>query len=114
MCHQCLIFQIYGKYEADYKKASRTIANERDRFYQELKQIPFLRPIKSQANYFLCEVMGGTATELTRKMMKHFNVLLKDCTGKTSFDNKEFIRIAVRNEEDNDYLLLALKQIDEK
>ena len=58
--------------------------------------------------------MGGTATELTRKMMKHFNVLLKDCTGKTSFDNKEFIRIAVRNEEDNDYLLLALKQIDEK
>ncbi|MGZ2368311.1 aminotransferase class I/II-fold pyridoxal phosphate-dependent enzyme [Ancylomarina sp. YFZ004] len=107
-------FQIYGKYEADYKKASRMIANERDRFYQELKQVAFLRPIKSQANYFLCEVMGVSATELTRKMMKHFNILLKDCTGKTSFENKEFIRIAVRNEEDNDYLLQALKQIDEK
>mgnify|MGYP005989939051 FL=1 len=102
-------FQIYGKYVSDYKKSSITIAKERDRLFGELKKIPFLRPIESQANYFLCEVTQLTATELTKKLMKEANILLKDCTGKYAFKNKEYVRIAVRDYVDNQYLIEKLK-----
>lgn len=50
--------QIFGKYENDYKRASRLFVEERTRFQQELAAIPWLRVIPSQANYFLCEVQG--------------------------------------------------------
>ncbi len=103
--------QIYGKYEKDYHIACRKIADERDRLYKELKQIPFLEPIYSQANYFLCKVKGRTATELTKQMMQEYNILLKDCTGKTAFEGKEFIRIAVRDFDDNEHLINSLKQV---
>lgn len=102
--------QIYGKYSSEYKSACRKIANERDRFYDELCKIDIIRPIYSQANYFLCEVSGISATKLTRIMMKKYNILLKDCTGKTSFEDKEFIRIAVRDVEDNNYLIESLRK----
>ena len=48
--------QIFGKYENDYKLASRLFVEERTRFQQELAAIPWLRVIPSQANYFLCEL----------------------------------------------------------
>ncbi|MBI9052567.1 MAG: aminotransferase class I/II-fold pyridoxal phosphate-dependent enzyme [Bacteroidales bacterium] len=107
-------FQIYGKYESSYKDACKNIASERDRLYNELKSISFLRPIYSQANYFLCEVIGISASSLTSRLMKHFNVLLKDCTGKTGFEDKEFIRIAVRDYSDNEYLLDSLRRVWQK
>lgn len=104
--------QIFGKYEEDYKFASKKIANERDRFYTELEKISFLRPIKSQANYFLCELTDRfTATELTKLLMKEYNILIKDCSEKSAFENKQFVRLAVRDTADNDFLIKALKQL---
>lgn len=104
--------QVFGKYEEIYKDACTKIANERDRLFNDLKTISYLRPINSQANYFLCEVKKMSATELTQLMMKDYNILLKDCTGKTGFQNKEFVRIAVRDFNDNQFLISALKEID--
>ena len=49
--------QIYGKYENDYAKACQKFVAEREIFYGELDQIPYLHVIPSQANYFLCEVI---------------------------------------------------------
>ena len=51
--------QIFGKYEADYKKACRLFVRERELFYYDLKTISYLHVIPSQANFFLCEVHGG-------------------------------------------------------
>ena len=104
-------FQIYGKYETDYKSACIKIAQERDRFFDELNMISFLRPIKSQANYFLCEIIGMEATTLTKQMLKEYDILLKDCTGKTAFEGKQYVRIAVRSYEDNQFLLKGFKEI---
>ena len=46
--------QIFGKYEDDYRQASRLFVEERARFQKELSAISWLRVIPSQANYFLC------------------------------------------------------------
>ncbi|MBQ1174279.1 MAG: aminotransferase class I/II-fold pyridoxal phosphate-dependent enzyme, partial [Alistipes sp.] len=58
--------QIYEKYHSDYLRACKLFREERTLFYNELKEIPYLKVIPSQANYFLCEITGGgiTATQL--------------------------------------------------
>lgn len=106
--------QIIGKYLNDYISACNKINDERDRFYKELDKISFLRVIPSKANYFLCEVTSSiSATWLTRNLLNNYNILIKDCTGKVGFNNKEFVRIAVRNRSDNEFIIEKLKEIEE-
>lgn len=103
--------QIYGKYESEYIFACQQFTKERERFMKSLLVIPWIRVIPSQANYFLCEVVGKhTATELTEKLLKH-NILIKDCSSKSAFKNRNYIRIAVRNEFENNKFLNALMEI---
>lgn len=102
--------QIFGKYESDYRLACKKFVSERARFYAMLQEIPFLRVIPSQANYFLCEVTDRyTATELTETLLNRYNILIKDCSAKKGFAGKgEYIRIAVRDKCDNDRLTNVL------
>lgn len=103
--------QIFSKYESDYKKACVKFLQERNRFFALLQQIPYLRIIPSQANYFLCEVTGlYTSLELTRRLLEK-NILIKDCGTKKAFMEKNYIRIAVRGSDDNDKLIQALKTL---
>ena len=104
--------QIIGKYKKEYKEACRKIADERDRFYKRLKEISYLRPVYSQANYFLVEVIDRfTATDLTQKLLFEYDIYIKDLTGKKGFENKEYVRIAVRDFNDNEFLIEKLKEI---
>jgi len=104
--------QIFGKYKKDYKKASENISQERDRFFNRLKEIDYLRPIYSQANYFLIEVIDKyTATELAQKLLWEDNIYIKDLTGKIGFEGKEYIRVAVRDFDDNEFLIKKLKEL---
>lgn len=104
--------QIFGKYRSDYQQAVVRIATERDRFFLQLKEIKFLRVIPSQSNYFLCELMHKySATELTTILLEENEILIKDCTGKIGFEGKNYVRIAVRDTEDNDFLLEKLRAL---
>jgi len=101
--------QIIGKYHDDYQKACELLRRERERFRCRLAQIRFLDLIDSDANYFLCRVGGGfTATSLARQLLDRHRILIKDCTGKAGLEGEEYVRIAVRNESENERLLAAL------
>ena len=101
--------QIFGKYEKDYLEACQKFIAERERFYMELQKIPFLRVIPSKANYFLCEIMEKySSSELVGALLESANILIKDCSMKFGFEHKNYIRIAVRNEQENNKLLSAL------
>ena len=101
--------QIYSKYDNDYRIACQKFIEERERFYNELTNIDFLRVIPSQANYFLCEVTNKfTSTELVESLLKH-NILLKDCCNKAGFNGRNFVRIAIRDQKDNNRLIEILK-----
>ncbi|MBR3855891.1 MAG: aminotransferase class I/II-fold pyridoxal phosphate-dependent enzyme [Bacteroidaceae bacterium] len=105
--------QIYTKYEKEYKRACRRFIEERNLFEQQLRQISFLRIIPSEANYFLAEVLPPyTASSLVLKMLKEFNILMRDCSGKQGFDGKQYMRIAVRDHNDNTRLIESLKQLE--
>jgi histidinol-phosphate/aromatic aminotransferase/cobyric acid decarboxylase-like protein/choline kinase len=102
--------QVFGKYKKDYKVASEKIAKERDRFYKRLQEIPYFRIIYSQANYFLIEIIDKfSATELAQKLLWEDEIFIKDLTGKIGFEGKEYIRIAVRDYNDNEFLIEKLK-----
>ena len=105
--------QIYGKYEKDYERSCDRFREEREIFGSELSEIPFLRVIPSQANYFLCEITGRfTSHELTIRLLTEFNILIKDCSSKKGFKaDKEFIRIAIRDRKDNNRLVQVLKSL---
>lgn len=105
--------QIYTKYEKDYKHACDKFIKERDDFESKLRQISFLRVFPSQANYFLVEVLPPyTANGLVLKMLKDFNILMRDCSGKGGFNKKQYMRIAVRDHKDNTKLIESLKQLE--
>ena len=98
--------QILPKYTDDYRLACQEIASVRDSFGSKLTDIPFLRVLPSQANYFLCEVLPPyTAKSLCEQMLGKFDILLKDCSEKEGFDGRQFVRIAVRDAEDNKFLI---------
>lgn len=104
--------QIFNKYEHFYKVACGKFLEERNRFAAELRKIKYLRVIPSQANYFLCELTDRfTANELTEKLLNRHNILIKDCNNKTGLQGKNYIRIAIRNSEDNDKLIKALQTL---
>ena len=105
--------QIYNKHEKDYQRACDKFVKERADFEYNLRTIPFFRVMPSQANYFLCEVLPPyTASEIVIYMLKHHNILTRDCSLKPGLDpNKQYMRIAVRNHEDNTRLVEGLREI---
>ena len=105
--------QIYNKYEKDYKTACGKFLKERANFENQLRSISFLRVMPSQANYFLCEILPPkTANEVVLYMLKHHIILMRDCSNKPGLDDKQYMRIAVRNHEDNTSLIAGLRQLD--
>ena len=103
--------QIYNKHEKDYRKACEKFVAERADFEQQLRTIPFFRVMPSQANYFLCEVLPPyTATEIVIYMLRQHNILTRHCSGKPGLDSsRQYMRIAVRNHEDNRRLIEGLR-----
>lgn len=104
--------QIYSKYDSDYKRSSAKFIAERERFRTELAAVPFLEVFDSQANYFLCRLTGTlTSDELAVRLLSDYGILIKDCSTKKGFEGKNYIRIAIRNREDNSRLVKALLSV---
>lgn len=104
--------QIEEKYKKDYIDALQMIKTVRKKFISALMGIPSLRVIPSQANYVMVELMNGmSAKELTKVLLVKYNLLIKDLSGKIKLDNRQYIRLAVRNEQDNERLICALREV---
>jgi len=104
--------QIYEKYSKTYALACDSIAEERARFIKELSKIKGIHVFPSQANFLLCRLDGKIRSdELAVKLLEECNIFIKDLTGKKCFDEPKYIRLAIKNQEDNDILINALKTI---
>ncbi len=100
--------QIAEKYKKDYVIALELFRKERTRFVDELKRVPHLRVIPSQANYVMVEVLDKyTAKIITKNLLLKYNLFVKDLTKKTG---GQYLRFAVRNTEDNNKLIKALQK----
>lgn len=105
--------QIYEKYKKDYAVALELIKAERNRFQNKLEKIKGIRVIPSQANYIMIEITNGmTSEQFTKVMLLKYNCFVKDLSKKTN--GRQYIRLAVRNLEEDDKLIEAIsKEIGE-
>lgn len=101
--------QIEEKYKKDYAAALVRFREERARFQQELGKTEGIRVIPSQANYVMVELDEGISPKiLLKKLLIKHNILIKDLSKKTN--GGRYLRLAVRNTEDNDLLLAAIRK----
>lgn len=101
--------QIEEKYKKDYAAALVKIRAERARFQTELSKIKGVRVIPSQANFVMVELEEGISPkELLKKLLIKHNLLIKELTTKTN--GRNYLRLAVRNTEENDVLISAIKK----
>jgi len=104
--------QICEKYKGEYKVGCAKLAAERNRFIKELSKFKFLTVYPSAANYVLCKVAKPhTPNELMMKLWTGYKILIKDCSHKKGFDGQPYIRLAVRDTNDNNCLINALKEL---
>lgn len=101
--------QIANLYKKDYAKACEMIAEERDRFISEMRQLPNVRVYDSEANFIMCSLDDVDSTELAIRLLED-NIFIKDLKTKDAFDGENFVRLAVRTKEDNDKLIKSLKR----
>ncbi len=101
--------QIQEKYKKDYELALERFKAERKRFLAELNKIALIEVIPTQANYFMIKIKDKyNAEELTNILMDKYSILIKDLTTKVG---ENYIRVAIRNAEDNDKFIAALKKL---
>ena len=102
--------QIAEKYNKDYVRALEMFRKERKRFFDELCRIKGIRVIPSQANYFMIELLDGlNIADITKTLLAKDSILVKDLSPK--LDGRQYMRIAIRNSEDNDRLVKALEKV---
>ena len=102
--------QIAPLYKKDYTNSCDRIAEERKVFTENLRSISNLEVYDSQANFLLCKLANIDSTEVTMKLLED-DIFIKDLKTKESFKDLDFVRLAVRSEEDNRKLVKCLKEI---
>ncbi len=106
--------QIIEKYKDDYEEAMEHIKVVRDDYIEQLQKIEQLHVYPSQANYVMCRIKSGiTSTQLADVMLNKYNILIKDLSRKDGLDGGNYIRLSVKNEEENAVMIKALKEVFE-
>ena len=101
--------QIEEKYKKDYAAALVKFRAERLRFEDELAKVPGVRVIPSQANFVMVELEKKISPkELLKKLLTKHSILIKELTTKTN--GRNYLRLAVRDKEDDDRLVAAMKE----
>ena len=106
--------QIFLIYKKDYVYGCSKIKEERNRFYNELIKISELDVYDLEANYFMIKLNKSTANEIAEYLLDNNKILIKVLNGKNGFDDKEYIRIAVKTKEENDYFIQSIKEYYDK
>ncbi|MCC7370240.1 MAG: aminotransferase class I/II-fold pyridoxal phosphate-dependent enzyme [Chloroflexi bacterium] len=102
--------QMVGRYECEYRAACHRLIENRAQLTRDLACLPGLRAIESGGNFVLCEVRPPwTAATLGQRLLTEHWLLVKDCTGKAGLGQGQYIRVAVKSEEENAALIQALQ-----
>ena len=103
--------QIQDKYKDSYLAACQQIADRRKEMIDALLKCKHIKVYESQANYLMCYLTGTmTAEELCNTLMDECGLLIKDLSTKDGIKGKNYIRLAVKDEEENAILIQALNK----
>lgn len=103
--------QTFNLFASDYWDACDRIAEERARLDSMLSRIPRIRTYRSQANFIMFSIDGVDSRKVCVDVLERHNIILKDLSTKDHFDGRSYIRVAVRDRDDNDRLISALMDV---
>lgn len=101
--------QICEKYKKNYLVALERIAAARDSFIEGLKSVSYIKVYESQANFVMCELNGGVKADDLAQFLLDKNIMIKVLSSKIG-NGKEYVRLAVRTNEENDKLISYMKE----
>lgn len=105
--------RILPKYKQEFEDSCEKVKADRDIFYKKLCEIKGMTVFKPDANYIFCRLPNAalSGSEITKRLFIKHNIYIKDSTEKTQPDATRYIRIASRTNEENNKLIVALKDV---
>lgn len=103
--------QTYNLFAKSYIDACDKIAEERKYMIESLREIKSIKVYDSEANYIMIDLKEHDSYKFVIEMLDKYNILIKDLSSKNHFDHKNFIRIAVRDRNDNELLINSFKSL---
>lgn len=102
--------QIAEKYKVDYELALEEFRKEKRQMEEALMALKKVRVLPTQANYFMLELLNGqSAHEVATRLYRQYDILVKDLSAK--LDSDKYLRVAIRDRDDNERLIDALKEV---
>lgn len=100
------------KYRPEITASFQKTIADRDAFLHLLRDVEFLHPFPSAANFILCRLAEGGpgADALARQMLAASGIYIKNCTSKFPAGRGEFVRFAVRLPAENLHLIAELRR----
>ena len=92
----------------ELSKVVERLKNERQRLFESLQEISYLKPYPTQSNFILCKVMGREAAELKSLLEQQYGIFIRYFN---KLGLRDHIRISVGRVDDTDRLMEALKNL---
>ena len=102
--------QIYQLFAKDYLSSCDKIAEERAYLSNKLSHIKGIKVYPSQANYLMIDLGEHNSREMAINLLEKNRIIIKDLSTKNKFSGKNFIRVAVRDRNDNDVLIRCFEE----
>jgi histidinol-phosphate/aromatic aminotransferase/cobyric acid decarboxylase-like protein len=108
-----IFLRLAPRYWHQFISSCRRVRMICDELYRCLDAIPGLVVYRPDANFVLCRLPDNAMSgpELSRKLFIDYNILIKDCTGKTMPQADRYVRIASRTEAENELLVKAITEV---
>ncbi|MBK9925309.1 MAG: histidinol-phosphate transaminase [Anaerolineales bacterium] len=103
--------QVSLEHKDELKKYVDLLKTERERLYEDLHDIPYLKPYPTRSNFILCRVVDKDAVQLKKDLAEKHGIFIR-YFNKSGL--KDCIRISVGRPQDTDKLLEALKFLAER
>ncbi|MDY6970058.1 MAG: threonine-phosphate decarboxylase CobD [Spirochaetota bacterium] len=91
-------------------KTNIIIEKERNYLFDGLSEIKSLKPYKSYTNFILVKINASISSIILQDRLAQRGILIRDCSNFRAL-NDSFIRVAVRNRNENKKLLKELRSI---
>ena len=106
--------QIYQLFAKTYDESCDKIVESREEFVNKLKEFKEFKVYPSEDNYVMVDTGSINSRKLAATLLDKYKLIIKDLSSKKTFEGKNFIRLAVRDNGDNNYLINCLKEVIKK
>ena len=97
-------FKRYDSIRVSYIKKAQS-------FFKMIQEIKGLKVIPSMSNFCLIEITNGLSSfEYMSKLLIEYGIYVRDCSDKIGLEG-EYIRVSARKENENEYIINAIKRI---